>query len=145
MSSVRVHMKTIYAFAIAIVSLTFSSCTKEPGEGGMASIRGKIYKEFRLVVTNPATVQNTVPAADAEVYIVYGDHVSPDERVMTNAKGEYEFMFLREGKYTVYVFSKDTTGSGNIDPDKMEVAQQVEITDRKGTTTASDMTIYDTP
>jgi hypothetical protein len=145
MSSARVHMKNIYAFALALVALTFSSCTKEAGEGGMASIRGKIYKEFRLVVTNPATVQNTVPAADAEVYIVYGDHVSPDDRVMTNARGEYEFMFLREGKYTVYVFSKDTSGSGNVDPDKMEVAQEVEITDRKGTTVAKEMTIYDTP
>lgn len=138
-------MKIVYALSLALLSLAFSGCTKEPGEGGMASIRGKVYKEYRLVVTNPATVQNTVPAADAEVYIVYGDHVSPDDRVMTNAQGEYEFMYLREGKYTVYVFSKDTSGSGSIDPDKMEVSREVEITDRKGTTTASDMTIYDTP
>jgi hypothetical protein len=121
----------------------FAACKKVAGDGGLAKIKGRIYKQYRLVLTNPSTIQNTVPDADESVYIIYGDEVSPGQKIESNPDGDYEFLNLREGKYTVYVYSKDTTGTGTIDPNKMVVKQSVEITSRKQEKTIDDMTIYD--
>lgn len=130
-----------------IIALAFASCEKDPGEGGAGTISGNISKEVRVVLTNPATELYTVPAADLEVYIVYGEHVSPDDKVVTDYNGDFEFRNLRKGKYTVYAYSMDTTGQNppTIDPTKMVVLKEVELTDNKDHAVVSDLTIYDTP
>jgi hypothetical protein len=89
----------------------------------------------------------TVPAADLDVYIVYGEHVSPDDKVVTDYNGDFEFRNLRKGKYTVYVYSRDTTGQNppTIDPSKMVVLQEVELTDNEDDAVVSDLKIYETP
>lgn len=137
-------MKSPKLLALLALTLLFS-CTKEPGEGGTASIRGKIVRQFRLVPTNPATIQNTVPGADADVYIIYGDNVSPDDRVWTNSNGDFEFRFLRKGDYTIYTYSMDTTGNANVDPNRMVVTRKVTIDDRKGTVDLGEMLVVDRP
>jgi hypothetical protein len=48
--------------------------------------------------------------------IVYGNNVSPNDRIWTNFDGEFEFEGLRTGDYTVYVYSRDTTGLPGVDP-----------------------------
>jgi len=129
---------------ILLVGCTFlASCSKEAGEGGNSSIRGRLEKDIRVVLSNPGTYQYTVEAADEDVYIVYGDHVSPDNRVKTNYDGEFEFLYLRPGKYRVYVFSKDTTGVSGVDPNHMVISQDVEITDKKQVLDLPVFTIYD--
>jgi hypothetical protein len=125
--------------------LTLASCRKEPGEGGTGSIRGKVRREVRIVLTNPATVQYVAPAPDVDVYIVYGDHVSPDDRIWTNYKGEFEFRNLRAGDYTVYVYSRDTTGQSGVDPNRMPVKVDVEIGRKENAEDAGTLTIYDVP
>ncbi|MEY3397421.1 MAG: hypothetical protein RL220_15 [Bacteroidota bacterium] len=137
-------MKSKFLF-LGVLFLAFSSCTKDPGEGGNSSISGSVEREIRIVLANPATYQYTVPAADQDVYIVYGDQISPGDRVWTNYNGEYEFLNLRKGKYTIYVYSKDTTGAINVDPDHMVIRQEVEITENKQEVTVPLLTIYDTP
>jgi len=129
------------------LALAFSACKKDPGTGGAGTISGTISKEVRVVLTNPATSLYTVPAADVDVYIVYGEHVSPDDKVVTDYNGEFEFRNLRKGKYTIYVYSRDTTGQNppTIDPTKMVVLQEVELTDNEDHAVVSDLTIYDTP
>lgn len=129
------------------LALAFSACKKDPGTGGAGTISGTISKEVRVVLTNPATSLYTVPAADVDVYIVYGEHVSPDDKVVTDYNGEFEFRNLRKGKYTIYVYSRDTTGQNppTIDPTKMVVLQEVELTDNEDHAVISDLTIYDTP
>lgn len=129
------------------LALAFSACKKDPGTGGAGTISGTISKEIRVVLTNPATSLYTVPAADVDVYIVYGEHVSPDDKVVTDYNGEFEFRNLRKGKYTIYVYSRDTTGQNppTIDPTKMVVLQEVELTDNEDHAVVSDLTIYDTP
>lgn len=138
----RAYMRKLFFF---FATLSLLACQKDPGEGGLASIKGKVIMEYRLVLANPATVQNTVPAADTEVYIVYGDHVSPDDRIWTNPNGEFEFQFLRKGDYTIYVYSRDINSSTTIDPDRMAVSKKITIDDRKGTVDAGTFTIYDNP
>lgn len=137
------HMKQIFLYLV-LFTLVLTGCKKEAGDGGQASIKGKVSKEVRLVITNPSTLQTTYPAPDQEVFIVYGENTSPDDRVHTNFDGEFEFQFLREGNYTIYTYSKDTTGNAAVEPDRMAILQKIEITDRKQTIDAGTMTIYGT-
>ena len=96
------------------------------------------------MLNNPSTAIGTFPAADEDVYIIYGDHVSPDDRVQTNYNGEYEFLYLRPGKYTVYAFSSDTNSVVvPWDEEHMTVLHELEITDGEQTVVAPDMTLYD--
>jgi hypothetical protein len=137
-------MKLQQFILVIVALLVFSSCKKEAGEGGNSSIKGKINKELRVVLNNQGTAVGTFPAADEDVYIIYGDHVSPDDRVRSNYVGEYEFLYLRPGKYKVYTFSKDTNAVAvPWDEDHMTVLQELEITDGNQQVIADDMMIYD--
>jgi hypothetical protein len=137
-------MKASYFLLTIGFVASLASCKKEAGDGGNSSIRGKISKELRVVLNNPSTAIGTFPAADEDVYIIYGDHVSPDDRVQTNYNGEYEFLYLRPGKYTVYAFSADTNSVAvPWDEDHMTVIQELEITDGNQRLDAADMSIYD--
>lgn len=137
-------MKTYSAVLIAAAIICAIGCKKEPGEGGNSAIYGKVDKDIRVVLTNPATTQSTVLAADQDVYIIYGDHTSPDDRVQTNYEGEFEFRNLRPGNYTIYTFSKDTNAVVvPWDEDHMPVALKLEVTDKKQDLDAGTLTIYD--
>jgi hypothetical protein len=137
-------MKTANIASIIILLVTFSSCKKEAGDGGNSSIKGKVNKELRVVLNNPGTAIGTYPAADEDVYIVYDNHVSPDDKVQTNYDGEFEFLYLRPGNYKVYVFSKDTNAVAvPWDEDHMTVLREVEITEGKQQVVAADLIIYD--
>ncbi len=138
-------MKRVFFFLL--VALLLVACEKEPGTGGAGSISGNISKEYRVVLTNPATAIYTVPAADVEVYIVYGDHLSPDDKIMSDYNGNFEFRNLRKGKYIVYTYSKDTLASNppTVDPMKMVVLKEVELLDNEDHAIVSELTIYDTP
>jgi hypothetical protein len=138
-------MKSTTAFFIILVVFIFSSCKKEAGDGGNSSIKGKITRQLRVVLSNPSTAIGTFPAADQDVYILYGDHVSPDDRVQTNYDGEYEFLYLRPGNYKVYVFSNDTNAVAvPWDEEHMTVLQELEITDKEQRIVANDMMVYGT-
>jgi hypothetical protein len=129
----------ILASLLAVVS-----CKKEAGDGGNSSIRGKVYLEVRRDLENSEQIVGTYPAADQDMYIVYGNHVSPDDRIQTNYQGEFEFLYLRPGNYKIYTFSKDTNAFAVAwDEDHMTVLQEVEITDGNQQVVASDMTVYD--
>ena len=138
-------MKSTTAFFIILAVFIFSSCKKEAGDGGNSSIKGKISRQIRVVLNNPSTAIGTFPAADQDVYILYGDHVSPDDRVQTNYDGEYEFLYLRPGNYKVYVFSNDTNAVAvPWDEEHMTVLQELEITDKEQRIVANDMMVYGT-
>jgi len=131
--------------SIALIGVSLlASCSKEPGKGGNASIRGKVRLEARILLNNPATAVYTAPAADWDVYIVYGDGPGPDDRIRSNYDGEFEFNYLREGDYTVYVYSNDTSATAvNLQsPDKVAFRQSVTIGDRKEEITLRDFTVY---
>lgn len=135
----------ILKFLPALLVFGLFGCKKEPGDGGTSSIHGKVEKEYRIVLSNASTFQYTVEAADEDVYIVYGENISPDDKVVTNFKGEFEFQNLRKGKYTIYLYSKDNTGLSGVDADRMVVKQEIEINDKGEDVEATLMTIYDTP
>jgi small nuclear ribonucleoprotein (snRNP)-like protein len=121
------------------------SCKKEAGDGGSSSIRGAVTKDVRIVLTNASTFQGSFPAADQEIYIVYGDNISPDDRIRTNFAGEFEFMYLRPGKYKVYTYSKDTNSVAvEWDEDHMTILREVEIEEKRQEQDIGELKIYDT-
>lgn len=137
-------MKKILFFTV-LSFLLLASCTKEEGEGGLASITGKIVTDIRLVPSNAATFQYSRAGADEEVYIIFGDNVGPDERVWTNYKGEFAFYNLRPGDYTLYIYSADTTGAAQVDQNRMPIVKQITIEGRKDKVDAGTIVRYDTP
>lgn len=136
-------MKTSIVFfknivAILAITLIFISCKKPAGEGGKVSIKGTLWAEDW---NGSFTVKNGEYAAyDEDVYIIYGDDVSYSDKTKTNYNGEYEFKYLRKGKYKVYVYSKDKTlssPSGDV-----SIVKEVEITEKKGVKTVDQIIIY---
>lgn len=136
-------MKNIVLIFWVLLALT--SCTKEPGDGGLASVKGRVMKEVRLVLSNPETALQTFPAPDEDVWIIYGENLSPDDRVRTNFDGEFEFQFLRQGDYTIYVYSRDTTGQPDTSPDRMPIITKFTIDGRRDQVDLGDILIYDRP
>jgi len=133
--------KEILVFAVI---LSLASCKKEEGDGGNSSITGRVMIERRVNLDNYSTARDTIPAADQDVFIIYGDHVSPDDRIQTNYNGEFEFLYLRPGNYTIYTFSKDTTATPTPwDEDHLTILKRIEITDKKQQRSIGDMLIYD--
>jgi hypothetical protein len=136
-------MSKKYFLLVVILISALVACKKEPGDGGNSSIKGRVDVVYRNLLYNPSPA-DTFPAPDVDVYIQYGDNVSPDDRISTNYNGEYEFLNLRPGDYTIYVYSKDTAqGLTILDPREMVVKQVVTIDDKKQTVEAPLMRIYD--
>lgn len=123
---------------ITVVILLISSCKKEAGEGGNSSIRGKVW-----VVNYNATftsINSEYIGADEYVYIIYGSDVSYGDRTKTNPEGEFEFKYLREGNYTIYVYSKDKT---KVSPSGMtSVKVSTNISSKKQVVDIGLITIY---
>ncbi len=107
-------------------ALLLAGCQKDPGVGGKAEIRGKVHVvEWDNNTGNPTG--NEWYAAEARVYIVYGDHEFYDDDTRTGPDGLYKFSWLRKGDYTVFAYSEcPTCESGS------EVVQEsVSIGDNK--------------
>ncbi|MFN5223094.1 MAG: hypothetical protein ACK5DJ_02825 [Bacteroidota bacterium] len=105
-------------FGFLVVS-TFISCEKGPGEGGSSAIVGNVEVD---------DFQNgeTYPGVDEDVYLIYGDDITYSERIKSSFDGRFEFKYLREGSYTVYVYSDTLTAAGST-----AVKKSIEITGRK--------------
>ncbi len=130
--------KTFRILLLVFLNIALFSCSKEAGDGGNSTIYGKIIAyNYNAEFTN---LKGIYPAADEDVYIIYGDDRSYSERVRSNYSGVYEFKYLRPGDYTIYVYSKDSTltlASG-IYP----VIKNVTITEKRQTVEAEDMKIF---
>jgi hypothetical protein len=89
-----------------IIGFTSLSCEKEEGIGGTSSITGKIVvRQYNL---NFTTLTEQYYAPDENVFIVYGGDAVYGDKTSTNYDGTYRFEYLREGKYTIYAYSKDS-------------------------------------
>lgn len=135
------NIHKVYLLFISVLMI-LPSCTKTPGEGGRASITGNVETIRRVQLNNPDSNVDTIPASDAEVFIVYGENTSPDDRVFTNPDGDYSFNWLRTGDYTLYVYSEDTASVSNPLPE-IAISKSVTIDGRKEVVEADTITIYD--
>jgi hypothetical protein len=123
-------MKRISFIAIALLFLSFViGCKKGPGEGGDSSIKGYIeVTKLNSFLTDTLAIYG---GYDEDVYIIYGDDITFGDRTRTSYDGRFEFKYLREGNYKIYVYSQDTLPPGVLDtvPGKYAVVKSVEITD----------------
>ena len=122
----------------AVASVT-TSCKKEPGEGGSSKITGKVYtREYNPDFTY---LLGEYWAADVDVFIIYGDGVTYNDRVRTGPGGDFEFPYLRPGKYRIYVYSADSTltaSSGTV-----AVYRDAEISKNRQTVDAGTIVVLD--
>jgi hypothetical protein len=132
-------MKIIKNITLAVfIIAAFGACKKTAGEGGSSKITGTVWlQNWNSTYT---VLEGEYPATDQDVYIIYGDHVSYDDKVKTNYNGQYEFRYLREGNYKIYVFSKDNTLQSPSG--EMAVIKDVKITDTDQTVKVDTITIY---
>lgn len=102
-------------------ALSFSSCQKE-GEGGTATIKGKVYAKNYDALGN---LISEFYAPDEDVYIIYGSGSSfHDDRYTTTFDGSFRFQYLTKGEYTVFVYSDCDTCASGLET----VSQTIQIT-----------------
>ncbi len=134
-------MKTITTFfLVLLLGIGFIACEKDPGKGGTSTIRGKvIIREYN----RDFTIQKTpdYPGAKEDVFIIYGDDAVYGDKFETNYDGIYEFNYLREGSYTVYAYSKDSTKNYDLTSEEIPVIRQVEITAKNQTVEVPDIIV----
>ena len=114
-------MKNI--FLLVIIGLVITSCAKEEGQGGSASIKGFVY-EYKI---NAFSLDTTAryAAADQDVYIIYGNEDTfYDDNIKTSYDGSFIFPYLQKGKYTVFVYEDCATCLSG----KKEILRTIEIT-----------------
>lgn len=116
-------------FLSIVCVFLLSSCKKGPGEGGSSIVKGNVTATYIDVFGN----EYSYPAEKEDVYLVYGDGDFYGDNVETDYNGNYEFTYLRKGKYTVYAYSDcDTCVNMHDVPEFVDV----EITENKSEKTA---------
>lgn len=128
----------LFLFSILIVStIGLLSCKKPAGEGGRATIKGKIYmKNYNSTFT---VISDEYYAAGENVYITYGDNPAVANTTKSSYDGSFEFPYLRTGKYTVFAVSKDPNSPGLTAT--IAITKAVEISDKKDVIDVGDIVI----
>jgi hypothetical protein len=112
-------MKNI--LVIFVVGLLFVSCSKSPGEGGTATISGKVEAVYVQEGSFDTIEVKGLP--DARVYIVYGTGNTQDDDTRTSPDGSFKFEYLNPGDYSVYAYSESL-----IEPSELsEVVKAVSV------------------
>ena len=127
-------------FLILSVSVALIACEKGPGKGGTSKITGKIIvREYN----RDFTIQKTpdYPGAKEDVFIIYGGDAVYGDKFETGYDGTYEFNYLREGSYTVYAYSKDSTKNYDLTSELIPVFKEVEVTNKDQTVEVPDIII----
>jgi hypothetical protein len=124
---------------VASATIIFTACKKEPGQGGRATIKGKIFTvDFDDTFT---IIKDTFPTQGENVFILYGDDNTVGDNVRTSYDGTFEFEYLRTGKYRIFAVSKDTFAKRSNRT--IEVMRTIEIKEKKEVVTLDDMYIAD--
>ena len=137
-------MKSIYLQLLPICFLLlFSNCKKEAGKGGTSFIKGKVYAKYYDKTFY--ILKDSAYAPNVEVYIIYGNEPTYGDHQKTSYDGTYEFRYLRNGSYTIYAYSQDTTGhynfTLNIYAPLLPVITNAEITKSKQTVEVPDLKV----
>lgn len=110
---------SFFAF-LTLFALFFTACNKDEGEGGTATIEGKIMTVLHDN-DNYSLAVDTIAGAKVDVFIVYGDEQLYGDDMETGPDGSYRFKYLKKGTYTVFAYSILPSG------EKIAVAETVEV------------------
>lgn len=127
-------MKKQLIIICLLISTLFSSCSKDEGYGGLATIRGKVFgKNFNS--SGALVAQGYV--SDFKVYISKHNDPNYFDKVDSSYDGSYQFKFLYPGTYDVWVYGDcDTCVWAQV-----YVLKTVEITSKRQTIEVEDLVI----
>lgn len=98
-----------------LISLSLFGCRKFEGEGGRASISGKILVHERLYINGICTDTVTYVGSKEDVYIIYGDDdMMYDDKIDASLDGSFKFSYLQPGTYTIYAYSNIFNTGNNV-------------------------------
>lgn len=99
------HSRISKFFGLLAVAALFilSACKKEPGEGGLATITGKLYA---YEYNNYGEVIDSGYLSGERVYISYGNDSNANDDVRTGYDGSFQFEWLQKGEYAVWSLSR---------------------------------------
>lgn len=115
----------------------FLGCKKQPGEGGFATIKGRLYVKNYDPTFTVLLSEYYLPGEF--VYIKYGDNNEVGDNVRTTNDGTFTFNYLRKGKYIVYAIGKDKTKPSQSIP--KETLIEIEIKEKKQIVDLNDLVI----
>jgi len=135
--NVTSFVKTLVFILTLGVIAGLTACEQGEGFGGTSSVSGKVYAlDYNTELTE---LLEQYYAPDEDVFIVFGDDITYADKVSTHFDGTFEFTNLKKGHYTVYAYSKDTTG--NPDGEKFPVISSFEITSNAQSLVLDDLII----
>jgi len=104
----NVNQRFVTIVFLALSLFLIAACKKPAGPGAKAAIKGKIYvKDFNTAAYGPPISEYY--GAGETVYICYGNNTAVGNTVRTSTDGSYEFLYLRQGHYKIFVLSRDTS------------------------------------
>ncbi len=131
-------MKTwLYLGILAL--FVFTSCTKNEGEGGTASISGIV--NIKLVSDDFQTTYAEYPAHGQDVFIIYGDDEVFSDKTETGYDGKFNFGYLRKGDYRIFTYSDDSTGQS--ESGEIAVIRDININKNGKKVAVNDMLVLD--
>lgn len=127
-------IKTSIFLLLLSTATILTACEKEPGEGGRATIDGKVWGRD---LDNDGFLKTEGYLGDERVYIGVEGEAASFETVRTSYDGAYSFPFLRKGDYKVWVFSR----CDSCALEDTAYIQTATIDERKETVTLGDFTV----
>lgn len=96
--------RLLFLAVLSTLVVSFLGCSKAPGIGGKASIKGKLtgrfYSDMQLTM-----LTGLAALGDENVYIIYGNEQTfYNDDISTSYDGSFEFNYLRPGKYVVFMY-----------------------------------------
>lgn len=120
--------KLLHAALLFVSCFVIQACTPDEGRGGYAQIEGVVMvRDWNATFS---VIQDTFPAMDERIYLIYGDEGVPGTDVRTSFIGRYRFNQLHPGHYTVYTYSERKPTPDNTSSTEA-VALQIHITDKR--------------
>ena len=127
---------------LIVITIVFTACTKEAGEGGTSVIQGQVYKihTFQNSTTGERDTLYFQLDAGKDIFIIYSDDETDiyDDEFETDYNGRYRFEFLRKGDYTIYTYSDSSDVNTTYD---YPVFRHIEIKSNNSTNNLDDFVI----
>jgi hypothetical protein len=103
MTTGRLLTNYVFVVLVLVTMAGISSCAKEEGKGGLATIRGKV-KAYDMNLLGDVVDSAYLP--NIRVFISYGSHTWVDDDTRTSYTGDFAFEWLQKGNYTIWVVSE---------------------------------------
>ena len=124
------------------ITIVFTACTKEAGEGGTSVIQGQVYKIHTFQNSTTGEIDTLYFQLDAgkDIFIIYSDDETDiyDDEFETDYNGRYRFEFLRKGNYTIYTYADSSDVNTTYD---YPVFRHIEIKSNNSTNNLDDFVI----